>query len=98
SRTCVAAADGCPPADFGAVFGEALEDAVLAPDAVALRAEPLRPIVRLCCRSTKDHAGENHTGRDPKVENAASLSFPWHGDEGQAKVSLLARLQDYSPV
>ncbi|MDB6123220.1 MAG: hypothetical protein JWQ71_2213 [Pedosphaera sp.] len=40
----IARADGCAPADGCAVGGEFLDDAGFAPDAVALRAEPLRPI------------------------------------------------------
>src|SRR5262249_43518127 len=41
----VARADRLPPADCQPALGELLEDAFLAPDRVALRAEPLRPVV-----------------------------------------------------
>src|SRR5262249_5348277 len=42
----VAAAERRPPADLGAAGRELVEDARLAPNAVALGPQPLRPIVR----------------------------------------------------
>src|SRR5207248_973342 len=46
SRTAVARADWLPPEHARSAAWELVQDAGLAPDAVALRAHPLRPIVR----------------------------------------------------
>src|SRR5579875_460771 len=43
--TGVTGADRRPPADLGAVCGKFIEDIVFAPDGIALRSEPLRPII-----------------------------------------------------
>ena len=44
-RAAVARADRHPPDEPKAVFGKALEDAGLVPDAAAFDAPPLRPVV-----------------------------------------------------
>ena len=41
----VARADGCAPSDLRTAGGKFFEYAALAPDAVALRAEPLGPVI-----------------------------------------------------
>ena len=43
--TGIAAAERFAPAILGTVLGERIHDALLAPHAIALRAEPLRPII-----------------------------------------------------
>ena len=41
----IAAADSGAPKDGGAIRGEVLDDARLAPDGVPIRSKPLRPII-----------------------------------------------------
>src|SRR5262249_26137024 len=57
----VAEADGRAPADLGPVLGELVEDARLAPDAVALWSQPLWPVVGAgtgCQRGEQRKGGE----------------------------------------
>ena len=44
-RPGVAAAQRCPPLDLRPLLGKLVEDALLAPDAIAFRPQPLRPVV-----------------------------------------------------
>src|SRR5262249_23266718 len=58
--------DRHPPADGGAALGEPVKDAGLAPDAVALRSQPLRPIsamgrLRQDGTDTDDHGSPGQT-------------------------------------
>ncbi len=56
-RARKAGIDRSAPTDFQAARGELLDDAGLAPHGVALRAEPLRPVVRTHCHGGGEQSG-----------------------------------------
>src|SRR5262249_5155797 len=67
-----------PPEDGGAAGRELVEDPRLAPDAVALRAEPLRPIVGQGARryDRRKEAKQKQTAQEARHETNSSKKRP----------------------
>src|SRR5262249_44301924 len=90
-RTGVAGADRGPPHLLGALGAELLDQAALAPDAVALGPEPLRPIVGKTVRSDgcqKQHRHETAPGHDGSstLTRAGRLKIPMYGRGGASGI------------
>src|SRR5204862_4190252 len=108
-RSRVAGVDGSAPANLRAASRKCFEDARLAPDSVALRAEPLRPVIGVHCerpqRAQQGHRRKpsplNQSGTMPAARTVAHGSFigtvAWSCSQIRSRLSFMVVNSRFCP-